>query len=585
MKKFAIGLFAILICLSVLPATAFASEAVSDVYLFNPVSVACNENFLAVADIITDSQSLLHFFDVSTNQPTLKETLQVDGKIVCATAANGDFYVALTDKVVKYTESQGKFVQSETFEITNVVAMTLRGDGKLMYATSDGTIRLNGTQGSFAKYDKVVQLVATGETGTAWLYVSGGASNFRTHNGVTMNDDEQNLVANETGMLLVDGKIVFYDLHSFYSTDEKPLFVAEENKTIVASCAIGQNVYVAQSDKTISKWIISGEVAQKDASFAIGSDTVSAEIPQISQFDSYTLATATGYPANVIYKTTGEGSVDEIINNAEKIEFVVLGYDGEDPSYYYVYVNGKFGWIKKSAETLVQDANLKVIDNSVSTDEVIYTGKVMSARAVYVYYLPCAASQLDDENLRKEIFVQSPETAVVVEIFSRYTATDGSEWYFVGYGDKTGFLQKNAVGTLKSHASENAEIVLDPTNPFMKVNASLHDSVNMYLTSDLDEEQLLCNENDEQIKLETGTRVNVIRYEQDAAYVQVVNSDNTQYFGWVAQTYLIDLNALTTNAIVGIVLMFAAIALLSVAFVLYHNKKRQKDATSEEDDH
>ena len=120
----------------------------------------------------------------------------------------------------------------------------------------------------------------------------------------------------------------------------------------------------------------------------IGSDQVDAQVP--TTYTIFTLAKSSGYPTNIIYKTNDDKtSVDSILTKEQVDTFIILGYEGhENASYYYVFVNGKFGWIKKSdnATTADTDSKIEIVDTKVS-DKVSYNAKFSSLGNVYIYNL------------------------------------------------------------------------------------------------------------------------------------------------------------------------------------------------------
>ncbi|MBO5866815.1 MAG: hypothetical protein J6Q55_02015, partial [Clostridia bacterium] len=312
----------------------------------------------------------------------------------------------------------------------------------------------------------------------------------------------------------------------------------------------------------------------------IGSDTVKIAPPSLDQITSYTLVKPVGYPANIVYKTTDPTtSVDQIIDDARNLTYVILGYNGDhNNEYYYVFVNDCFGWVKKSATTILQDAKLQVMDTDVSNKVATYNGKLMSANATFVYKMPCTIENADQ--FYKTTLSQSATNLLEVKILQAFVASDGTAWYFVEYSTNNaknrGFVLQGNVGTLSVKENAGATITLEKNSPHMKINASLSSGVNIYASKDMLETNRLTDAEGNAITLETNTKVGVIARLEGISYIQVVYPNGTSYYGWVENHHLIELNAMTTNTVVGITCISVAIILIVTTTAIVRKRQLKK---------
>ena len=80
------------------------------------------------------------------------------------------------------------------------------------------------------------------------------------------------------------------------------------------------------------------------------------------------------------------------------------------------------------------------------------------------------------------------------------------------------------------------------------------------------------NDNGDAIRLESGTMVRVLQVFDNCSLVQL--TDNQTYC-YVANDYLVDTNEITQNVIIGLVLLFVALAISIVVVVIILDRKKR----------
>ena len=320
--------------------------------------------------------------------------------------------------------------------------------------------------------------------------------------------------------------------------------------------------------------IYKGNTENYTLSSVIGTDTLPGEVP--TAFTSFTLVQRVGYPANIVFKTSGERSVETLVDNAA--EYIVLGYDGDERSdFYYVLYGDSFGWVKKSdgATAPADDGKLRVVDTSVSQGVVEYKTKFVSLGAVWVYPLPREAFKPN------EAYEQSASTRKEVTVLQRFTEGN-TVWYYVRYdGDKLGFVTEENVG--KFYLSANIDDA--PVVGERKANGKLFGFVQLYdnnLPETMDDDHRAYNEKGDIIHLGSGTRVTLIEeYSNGTALVQVAYGDGSTATGYCLADRLIAVTALTTNAVFGLIATGIAVVLIAVLTAVFVKRSKNKKATDE----
>lgn len=598
MKK----LFGILICLTLLviavAPTATAAEAASasktNIYLINPVALVTLDDHLFVADNVGDTESVVLCFDVSTDTPEYIHTNHFNEKIVNLSSSNGKLYAIFSQKVVELeVSSSGKFAlrTTKTFAIENVVDFAL---GKYPMKLDDCEWALTaaalnyyfeGSQfvpyGGFNSLSQTKACVALNNH-VYFLHNSSNRMvvtdvNCKNLEALTLNLGDYTFY----GMTTNGEELVLFDNGKIFATNNFALF--RESTEIIVSAekivdvATSANRYYVLNDKNkVDVYLFNGASYVK-SNDTIGSETVDLGVVPTS-YDGFTLVKSKGYPTNIVYKTTdSKTSVPEIIKNNDE-QIIVLHFDGADSlPYYYVLIGEKYGWVKKSdgAKLPDEDDKLAKIYNKVS-DDITYNAKFNSLNGVFVHSLPLT-------NSKTWSIEQSATNLINVTVLQKFTETiNGVEktWYYVSYkySDETqsGFVESSQISHFHGVMASGYVKVLDNK----KINASLFQAVSMYATEDMQEGETVCDDNGKVIKLYSGDRVKVLKEtgEGDKAisFIEVTKNNGTTNYGWVHSNNLVGLHRITTNAIVGLVILIAAIVLTILFIMLFWKRKEHK---------
>ena len=614
MKK----IFGICICLVVLvaalvvPTVAFAAESTASagviIHFLNPTSVAISGNHLFVADNIDkdDNKSVILNFTLTANKATYVDTVEVDGNVKnLSNKGNSGLYAILDDQVIEYTVSRtGKLVEAKTFtelgELNGFVdtVYAQSGANKTEYfLAQEGLYRndaggwaekFNGAQSAVAidNYIYYLRSDADGNAsskrfdGSILAFKQGDVYNnkFGTGNGLAA--DPIGLFAwnDKVGVFWSD-KVSFVEVNTqdctfaqllSYNSEED----SEEAATIKDVVAKDGKLFVL-NDKNVVE-VYDGEVGNMELVYSVGSDTVQEAVPKA--FTSFTLARSTGYPSNLVFKTIDEDtSIPELVTDAE--EYLILGFDGDkDSLYYYVLTNDNhFGWVKKTNFKLDEngkfsDDKLSIVDTAVSSDpNVDYTTKFASLNAVYLYSLP---RSVDD--FRSTTFTQTTANSPEVTVLQRFvekTADSETVWYFVSFEadgkTHTGFVQENDLG--KFYPTPKANV---PSLGDKKVNSTLFEAVKVYADANM-KSVYETEDAPSGVKLYSGRRVTVIaEYANGVSLIQINYGDGSKIYGYVASDRLIGIHSITTNAIVGLSLLAAAIALTTTLVIVFVKRKK-----------
>lgn len=603
-KLLVIAICLTLLVLAIVPSIAFAegqqpAGSQANLYLINPVALVTSGNYLFVADNVSDNESVILCFDVSSPAPRYLNTYSLSGRIVNLSTANDVLYVILPASVVELNienENGLSLVKGETYAVENAVDFTY-GKTPILTLVPDGACEYVLTNSSLMYYVKgEAKFNSTGESvdgkacaalGDYIYYLYLGANRqygLSSYSGITTSTTQYTLTdASFSGLTTNGQELVLFNSHSICVTnnidaqaknvDLTPTITSTENEIVDVATA-NERYYVLNDKNKVDIYALNG--ATYELTYNIGSETVDLNvIPK--NFDGFTLVKPTGYPTNIIYKTTdSKTSIDEIVKNNSD-EIIVLHFDGADAlPYYYVLVGEKYGWVKKSdnAQTPQQDEKLNKVNNGVSGD-ITYNGKFNSLKSVYVYSLPLSDSEYTT-------FDQSVSNLITPTILQKYvepTESGDKVWYYVSYrlNNEThfGFVQSTAISSFYPVATEGYAASGDIVDK--KINASLFQAVSVYLTVDMAESELISNSNGEVLKLYSGDRVTVIKEEAGAAFIQV-EKENTLYFGWISSDNLVGLHQMTTNAIVGLTVLIAAIVLAVLFVLLFWRKKNKKGA-------
>lgn len=607
MKKFiGICILLVLIVAAIVPTTLFATadtaEVASDIiYFINPTAITTVDNYLFVADNIESGRTALLCFDITENQPQYLYTYELNGYVENLSPKMSDgLYVVLPKQVIEYAVSREGLTEQVVIDLTGYgngidvtyalygdipTAFVLTNDNLYRYDSGNTVLRKLTTSNLTATQSVVTLNDSTGNATYIYYLCNGICNIFNGTNREPLDPlNIVNLPANfgilelynfsgDTLGIRNQNLIGYVDSKGTNSTWVELLDYSDGIRNVVAN---NDRLYILNNKNKLEVFARNNEGIMSNAA-TVGSDTLMQNVP--TEYTSYTLARSIGYPSNIIYKTIAENSIEEIDTQAS--EYIILGYNGEQNSnYYYVLTGNKFGWVKKSdnAPSANEDSQLQVIDTRYSVEaDVTHKVKFASLNAVWVYPLP-------RESFTPTSYEQTATTMKDVTVLQRFTEKktgDAIVWYLVSFDVdgqiKTGFVKEEVVGHIYISVTDNA---IQNALGKRKVNALLFQSVDVYASAELDENNLAYNQNEEQMILRSGQRVTLISLSEDgkAALVQIVYGDGTSSYGYIAASYLIGTNALTTNAIVGLVLLLVAIILLIVLLVGYTKKKKKQMA-------
>ena len=590
MKKLAVILTLALLVVAILPTVCFANNTLSngeDVYLANPISTAVHQDLLFVADNITESASLLHIFDIA-NAPKLLQSLQLDGTVNSLKVDGDTLFVIFSKKFSQYTIDSQTLTNPTTYDVPNVADVMYR-DSNIIALTTNGT--LTNSSNANLKVDFDGQGLACTKIGDTyyWMYNRENLSAYTTatwdEQGFFSFGNEVVLDNKFDGMTVANSTLLFYNQTVVLDSTNHTYIYTEVDNPFVNVTSDNNRLFAIVSKSVVIYNYDNGNFIK--SANTIGSDTVKLDTPSIDDINSYTLVTPKSYPATIIYKTTdADTSVTNIIDDANNQSYVILGYQGDqDDDYYYVLINDKFGWVRKSADAVEEDSNLTVVNTAISTDYAHFYGQFVSANAIYLYNLPVSTQASAQHSL---ITVnQTANNPIVVKLLQEFTAYDGTQWFWVEFdwqnAKMRGFVNQSHVGKINV-SNGPAQTVLDSENPYMKINASLSDSVCLYATKGLLENTRVTDDDGNEVRLETNTKVGIITRLEDVSYLQVVYADGTTYYGWVENRYLIGLNSLTTNTVVGISFISLATVLIvsTVAVIRKRQIKNQQNKSEAE---
>ncbi|MCM1289963.1 MAG: hypothetical protein NC132_04620 [Corallococcus sp.] len=579
-------------------ATAGASD--SHVFLTNPVAIASVGNNVFIADNLESDHSVIFCFDVSEDTPIKTAEREFDKHVVNVAELNGELAVIFADEIVVYPESSFLPSQNESDDVySNVYAVsgavdvaygTIKfGNGSSLDTTSYISAeyaKYLGTSGWIDVYSEKISAPKSVAYFDGYFYYAFD-NGVQRYNGIADTNDKfnKNLSLNAgfvpTGIFtfnaddsqklaLFDGKnaLLVEETYDGY-TAAAALF--ENNANIVDVCFAANKLFVLNDNHRVE--IFDQNPAAQETFVktdkTIGTDTIVIDPP--TDFTAFTLAKSLGYPTNIIYKTSNpETGITDIVTDC-KNEFVILDFDGADEiNYYYVMYGNKFGWIRKSAgaTTPENDAKIEILNNDVGTGGVKYTSKFTSLNAVYVYKLPMT----DGERIVLHQTIDNPIEFTFLQKFTEVKAAGTTVWFYIEYGEEQrGFILDGTFGQISNKTEMNEGVPCKSK----KINSSLFEAVKIYMTEDLAKGQEISDTDGNVIKLYSGAHVNAVEERNGATYVQVEYHGQYRY-GWIPTDNLIDVNRLTTNAIVGISLLAAAIALAITLIVVFTERRKHK---------
>ena len=615
MKRISTILFVltVLVLLAVVPAAAFAqSTADANRSLINPAAIVTVDNYIFVADNVdeTNNQSAVLCFDVTASQPSYRYTYTTTQKIVNLAEVDGQLYVMYADSVEVFEVGATQLTKTKTLELENVVDFTFGNyDGADMpYYVSDRIYALRGTS-SLTTDSATENATACAVVDGQLYFVKDGNAlkrlNLNVGEGITPSFDSNDPL-NKNGVSLAMTEILGIFSYQVNGATEIALFgengaftleqvsggrysaertlINATNVTVKDMCYGAGKIFLLNSANEVEIYSYNTEKQQFERQPAtIGTDTITidGQLPTPVQFTGFTLASSKGYPTNIVYKTTDASTSISEIKTDYTGQFIILDFEGaEDLPFYYVLIGDKFGWVQKSdGVTLPQnDSRLTIVNTQISQD-VTYKAKFTSLNTVFIYPLPLSDIEPGDTFQQS---IANPQEAKLLQKFTENHA-DGTvtEWYRVEYGEgKTGFVSAGNVGQFHATgAPTSAEEVIG----YKKINSSLFEAVKIYLTSDMEESEAICDEYGDVIKLYSGSQVVAVKEENNATFVEIRKNDGSTSYGWIPTDNLIGLHQITTNAIVGLSILGVAL-ILTVVFVVLFVKRKKIRIKVEDDD-
>ncbi len=561
MKKYlAITLILALIMCSLLGcaivADASTTNSVTDIHLVNPSSTVVIGDNMYIADNVTDTSSVILVFDLSYDTPVYTSMIELDGNINSMRGYYDILYI-IQDSSYTALDTTSNSTTTTNTAITDI-AVFVHSDNQYVYTIRDGNIY----RGNSNKTWHADSITISDNT----MYILEGTDNAY----ITLVDDDN--------MVNEDYSIGSSNIYTTITTIGQ--YVISYNSTtisidstVIATSALDidcvsmyNDIVLVQSNNNVTGY--SNSTGAYEVTFVVGSDTVSIDAPSLDDITGYTLVQSTGYPTNIVYKTTDDTSIAQLIE-LDSQQILILDYDGaSNNSYYYVYTDDGFGWIKKGADTLAEESTLTIIDTTLN-GTANYNAKLISPYSVTIYQLPCYDYQRCE-------FVQSADEPTTVALLQQFVDTSNITWYYISYTDDSGstqygFVTSGDIGYIYSSGA-SSNFTLDSDTPYLKINSPLTSEVYMYLTQQLSDTEQLVDSNGDSIILSDGTRVNVITVGDNASYLQVTTDSGT-YYGWVSNDNLVATGALTTSTTTGLILLAVAILLIIVTILIVKARK------------
>ena len=591
-KLLGICICLLIACVAIVSTLAVAETNTTEniIHFMSPIALAMEDDMLYVADNVEAGKGVIHSFDLSGNTPQYVSTIELKSQISNISVGNGVLYAMAGSKV--YT------IRLETDEVSEltldkslgkIIDAVVYKDTLMLFAETG--LSINGTSYAVQSTSNPIACIASGE----YLYYLYGKNPniarrlIKNSDGIVGGlNDTFNSALNwvngfqALGMFAWDnGEVAIFGEHAIYKSVSAGAqynldLLATFNDFSIKDAEISNDKLCVLTRNNQVKIFSKASDSLTGTEQTIGSDTLDQDVP--TEYTSFTLVKSKGYPTNIVFKTTGAYSIEEIVTDAT--EYIVLGYLGDENSnYYYVLLGDKFGWVKKSetANTVEEDTDrLEIIDTTVSDGNFTTSTKFVSMDAIYVSPLP-RQSFYDNADTR-QVYTQSANDRIDVTVWQKFTEGQ-TTWYYVSFEANgvthKGFVLQSAIKEFKVTGSTDGVNVIGQR----KINSALFSTVKVY-----DESMTgpAYGTNGKQIKpLSSGTKVILISEKDGVAFIQILK---TGEFGYVHTDELIGVNKVTTNAAVGTTLIVVAIALgvtLTVLFIRRKNRKKSADTVSE----
>ncbi|MBR5251119.1 MAG: hypothetical protein IKV38_03775 [Clostridia bacterium] len=373
------------------------------VSLSNPTALATNGNDLYIADNIQESGkhfTIIHKLTTDGLQSFFTNK-SLEGKTTDIAVANdGTLYLMQQNKIVRCIFGE-ETISFSTITVEGVFAIALTNDA-IFYAYTNGNFAYVGAR-AINNFDKEVKahnfygatirfltqeitenkISVYFETAST-LYQTKLALN-QTQDGITTFEEGQEVLTDPTkiaqtiGVFDLNGQKVFFTnttVNDILNTPDSPdLNLWQNNQILIKDAKIANGSLFVLNDYAVES--IDGttnphyqkprlhyanftiDQQNKIQDFAIegslGASELNYAIPTINAY-AIKVATAKGYPSNIIYKPTHDDFTQNEIYQDRAIQkdkfdetdkFLILNYS-QDRQFCFVCYEGQFGWIKNS---------------------------------------------------------------------------------------------------------------------------------------------------------------------------------------------------------------------------------------------
>ncbi len=545
--------------------TSATEMTANNVHLVNPIDICVNENGIYIIDQVEiDGKPYTALHHISSNLETRK-TYYIEGKIEKMYTEQIQFYFMqkanpdVTNDVNKilnagFDKDNDKFLFSDPLKLNDMLDFAY--ENGVMYILYPTTIVRKTTSGDINVVTNLVDAKSILLVNSV-LYVTYDNSfmSYSVKDGIFSPSTPKSLPTGYANMTSIDGKMYFYNDNSVVDQDGKVLFTCKEG--IVSVKVYNDIMYVINRENKVVQYHYDEDkatyVVVEDAK-VLGVTQVDSVVP--SKYIDYTVATATGYPTNIMYEATkSNNSVSYKILGANE-KFLILDYEGSDVSpYYLISYQGKFGWLEKT-----ESNRLNAIDSNISASGI-------TTSTAHVYSLPF----LDDNGTYSFDTLNKGSKLTLLKKIVGLSETN-NEWYYCSYKDgdkvKSGFVRTSMVTDYKDTVKGN-EVVGRYT-----VNPKLTNQLEVYSNKDLTSVTL--DENNNPLTLKAGANVVVIEMTDTYAQIQVTLNDKL-YYGYVNSSNLIK-QGLTDYTAFGLILLLLAV-LLTVFVVIMNKRKKHKQSS------
>ena len=411
-----IVLLASLLCSVALPfaasTVAYAEES-HDIYFIDPTAVAVVGNYLFVSDNVDDNtKGIVWRFTLNADGvPTAGKQTDIEGGRINGLSGSsislsdqdnviGSLYVIRKNEAVLYDVASDGTLTANAKSYTNVkptAEETLVDACAAMYDTNSNIAYLTDTMYVLDplrdKFTKTINNIANSQamfySNNNLYYIANGTlanlyvpelqpqtvtinnlGDFKPRDGFEFTDTSNKTTLalyNDTQIVFLEQKGSAYEPYGTADTwdDITKLHPEVNDLRIIDVATTASTLYILDSNNQV--YMYNKESASAKAVIAtsggnpvyIGSETVSQAIP--TDIPSFKLARSTGYPTNIVYRTTDENVSIPQVYKKYTDTFIILEYDGShNCPYYYVLIGDQFGWVMKSDGVTVPENDDKI---------------------------------------------------------------------------------------------------------------------------------------------------------------------------------------------------------------------------------